>query len=152
MYIMAINLKEIVKKETIAWIEYPKIPGFEVKIKYLSKKDLMTLANKCSVKKMDKANPGNFKEEIDLNKYRDIIAREILISWRGLTVRSAAENLIPIEYTEENAEEIIEPTLDNKKAVLEYSAEFDVWINNIMTQLSIFQSSKEQEEVDNIKK
>ena len=145
---MSINLRKSRVKDTVAWIKYPELDGFEVKIKYLSKKDLLALGKRCTVKQMDVQNPGQTKEDIDQDQYRKLVAKEVLLDWKGLTI-AGAKVLISLGEDFDDAEEV-EATEDNKKLLLEESINFDSWFQNVMSSLTHFRAKKTEEELDNL--
>jgi hypothetical protein len=144
------NIKNVIKKETIATINYPEIDGFKVTLRYLGKKELKNIFDECTTKMVD-PKTREVKERINKEKFANIIAEKVVIKWEGLTLKGLSK-LVPVEITPKmKMDEVVEPTFDNKQALLENSADFDSWITDTTRELANFNEEAQVKEYENLK-
>ena len=144
------NIKNVIKKETIATINYPEIDGFKVTLRYLGKKELKNIFDECTTKMVD-PKTREVKERINKEKFANIIAEKVVIKWEGLTLKGLSK-LVPVEITPKmKMDEVVEPTFDNKQALLENSADFDAWITDTTRELANFNEEAQVKEYENLK-
>lgn len=144
------DIKNILRKETVATLVYPDMDTFKVTLRYLGKKELKNIFDECTSKMID-PKTREVKERINKEKFANIIAEKVVISWDGLTVKGLAK-LVPIDLTAvTNVDEIVESTFANKQAVLENSSDFDLWVTETTRELANFNEEAEKKAYENLK-
>ena len=144
------DIKNIIKKETVATIAYPEIPGFKVTLRYLGKKELKNIFDECTTVTIDPKTREK-RERINKEKFANIIAEKVVIKWEGLTVKGLL-SLVPLELpAETKMDEPVESSFDNKQTLLENSADFDAWITETTRELTNFNEEAQKKEYENLK-
>lgn len=131
-------LKSISRKELTAWIEVDGCPGFEVEVTALSRTELSELAKSCS-KTVFNRHTKQKEQEIDSDLFAERFVERTVKGWKGFTFRHAL-NLIPAELPADTAlDEEIEYSFDEALFLVKQSAEFDSWLNEVISDLTRFQ-------------
>lgn len=144
------NIKGLIKKDVVSTINYPEIDGFKVTLRYLGKKELNDIIDECTTKTI---NPRTREtvERINKEKFANIIAEKVVVSWEGLNAKKLA-TLIPVDLSEvKDLNEVVEPTFENKQLLLENSSDFDSWITAATRELSNFSEVLKKKEYENLK-
>lgn len=134
---MAISLKTLLVPSKEVEIDYPGIPGFKVKVSFLSRETLVNIRKK--------ATKSTFKnrqvsEELNDELFLQLYAQAAVKGWTGLKL-SSLEQLAPVDITGEDPESELEYTEENALFLMKNSTNFDSFISETVTELGNFQSS-----------
>lgn len=143
-------IKNLIKKETVAVLNYPDVEGFKVKLRYLGKRELKDIYNDCITNVIDPKTRTSV-ERLNKEKFANIMAERVVIEWEGLTLKGL-NKLVPLDpeqVTDGNI--IVESTFENKKELLENSSEFDGWVTETTRELSNFSEDIKVKETENLK-
>lgn len=124
-----------------AWLEFPGMPGFEVEVTNLSRNELAKLRKKCTITKFNRSSRQPV-ETLDEDKFVDEFTSSVVKGWKGLKLKYL-ESLVLIDLKGKDPEEELEFSLDNAKALVSGSVEFDTWLNDVVFDLENFRSSAE---------
>lgn len=148
------NLSKLIKKDVKATFQYPDIDGFEITLKYVGKAELKRMHEACSTKTYD-IRSRTHTEKFNPDKFRELIADELIIEWKGLTYGKLGK-LIPLDMDVLKAEnlketDIVESTRENKLIVLDNSMEFDTWVGEMIKDAVNFKDEAKKAEFENLK-
>lgn len=144
------SLKKLIKKEVINTLAYPRFENFKVKVRYMGREQMREIYESC-MKTIYNPRTKQHEREMDNKKLQDYVAKNILLGWEGLTFAMLAK-IAPIEIPAGTTpEDMIEPTEDNKKDLLEISPEFDNWLSETIKEYENFEDEKKTKELDNLK-
>lgn len=120
------------------WVDFPECPGFEVEIASLSRKELLSLRKSCTTSKMDRAT-RQYVETIDEQKFVKEFTSRIILNWKGLRLKYL-ETLVLTEIGDNDPEIELEYSQENAETLVENSTEFDSWINEVAFDLDTFRT------------
>lgn len=134
---MAISLKTLLVPSKDVEVDYPGIPGFKVKLSFLSRETLVNIRKK--------ATKTGFKnrqvtEELNDELFLQLYAQNAVKGWSGLKL-SALEQLAPVDISGEDADAELEYTEENALFLMKNSADFDAFVSETVTNLGNFQAS-----------
>lgn len=131
-------------KGVSVWVDYPKIPGFSVEIAYVSKQHMIKIVESCT-KHIYDDEERKFKDELDRGKVARHWAKEVLLSWKGLTVEGF-RSIFPIEAKDEDLGKTVEPTFENRVTIIWESDKFENWCLAVSTSPEYFVKFKKEKE------
>lgn len=147
---LLMSLKNLVKKEIVNTVNYPRFEDFKVTVRYMGREQMREIYEGC-MKMVYNPQTKQREKEMDNKKLQDYIAKNILINWVGLNYEMLAK-IAPIAIPEgTDPLALVEPTLDNKKDLLEISAEFDNWLSETIKEYENFEGEKKAKELENLK-
>jgi hypothetical protein len=134
---MAISLKTLLVPSKDVEVDYPGIPGFKVKLSFLSRETLVNIRKK--------ATKSTFKnrqvsEELNDELFLQLYAQNAIKGWSGLKL-SALEQLAPVDISGENPEAELDYTEENALFLMKNSSDFDAFVSETVTSLGNFQTS-----------
>jgi hypothetical protein len=134
---MAISLKTLLVPSKEVELDYPGIPGFKVKVSFLSRETLVNIRKK--------ATKSTFKnrqvsEELNDELFLQLYAQASIKGWSGLKL-SALEQLAPVDISGQDGESELEYTEENALFLMKNSTNFDSFVSETVTELGNFQSS-----------
>lgn len=138
------ELKSLLVDSKTAWVDFPGLEGFSVELANLSRKELVNLRKRCTTNKFDRKT-RMFNEELDEQKFVKEFTEATVKGWKGLKL-SYLEDLILVDLQGQDPEAEMDYSDDNAKVLVENSAEFDNWLNEVVFDLENFRS-KEQRKV-----
>ena len=110
------DLKKLMVDTKAVWVDFPGLPGFEVEVANLSRKELNGLRKKCTTTKFDRKT-RQAVETLDEEKFVVEFTHGVVKNWKGLTLAHLETLLLvdidgkdpkqELEYTDENAETLI---------------------------------------------
>lgn len=121
-------------------LEYPTIPGFKVKIGYLSNELTRKLLKESNVIKIDEATGVSY-EDVDNDKFSKLFCKHALVGWEGLTMERLSQLLL-IKYDEADADELVEFSEENAYDLYIGSTAFSKWITTHAKSLNQFRTNK----------
>lgn len=130
------ELKKLMVDTKAVWVDFPGMPGFEVEVANLSRKELNGLRKRCTVQKFDRKTRG-VVETLDEDKFVSEFAKATVKNWKGLTLEYLSSMLL-IEVNDEDLEKELEFTEENAEVLISSSTEFDTWLNEVVFDLDYF--------------
>ena len=132
------DLKTLMVDTKAVWVDFPGLPGFEVEVANLSRKELTGLRKKCTTTKFDRKT-RQAVEHLDEDKFIVEFTKGVVKNWKGLTL-GHLETLILIDIEGQDATKELEYSLDNAETLVSSSTEFDGWLNEVVFDLDNFRS------------
>ena len=132
------DLKTLMVDTKAVWVDFPGLPGFEVEVANLSRKELTGLRKKCTTTKFDRKT-RQAVENLDEEKFVVEFTKAVIKNWKGLTL-THLETLILIDIDGQDATKELEYSLDNAEVLVSSSSEFDGWLNEVVFDLDNFRS------------
>ena len=132
------DLKKLMVDTKAVWVDFPGLPGFEVEVANLSRKELTGLRKKCTTTKFDRKT-RQAVEDLDEDKFITEFSRSVIKNWKGLTL-AHLETLLLIETQGQDLSKELEFTEDNAETLVSSSTEFDTWLNEVVFDLDNFRS------------
>ena len=143
------ELKKLVVDTKAAWIDFPGLPGFEVEVVNLSRKELTALRKRCITSKFDRKS-RQLVEDLDEDKFVEEFAKAVIKNWKGLTLENL-ENLILIDTDGKDLSEELPYTRENAEVLISSSSEFDTWLNEVVFDLDNFRSGSEKRGLESLR-
>ena len=134
------ELKSLLVDVKTAWVDFPGIEGFEVELANLSRKELVNLRKKCTTNKFDRKT-RMFNETLDETKFVSEFTAATVKGWKGLKLKYL-EDLILVDLSGQDPNKEMEYTSENAEVLVENSAEFDNWLNEVVFDLENFRGGE----------
>lgn len=135
------DLKNMLIDSKSAWVDFPGMPGFEVEVVNLSRKELQKLRRSCEITKFDRKT--RFPETtLDEEKFVKLFSEKTIKNWKGLTYEYL-ETLVLVDVTGRDLKEELKYSKDNAEVLISQSAEFDSWLNEVVFDLEFFRTRGE---------
>jgi hypothetical protein len=141
------KIKNLIAKETTAWVAFPDIDGFEVNIRYLTREDLMKVRNASLTFKFNKRTRQR-EEEIDNDKFLEHYAEKSIVGWKGLKAKHLPV-LVPVDISDMDPNEDVDYTEDDAIELLKNSSIFDQFITDCMNDFEQFSKKKAEDAAKN---
>jgi hypothetical protein len=142
------------KVQRVVEMECPYIPGFMVKVAYLSK-FLLNQISEVAKERFKNPRTGSREDRFNEEKLRDAYSVYIVLDWRGLTFKGLRKLLPSLEFKNEQGDDI---TVDENAAVpydrklvvalLNSSLEFENWVVNVANDLENFSMLAESKKAE----
>ena len=136
------DLKKLMVDTKAVWVEFPGLPGFEVEVANLSRKELTGLRKKCTTKKFDRKT-RQAVEDLDEEKFIVEFTKSVVKNWKGLTL-AHLETLILVDIEGQDPSQELEYDIDNAETLVSSSSEFDTWLNEVVFDLDNFRTKPER--------
>ena len=131
------NLSDLLTPSKEANIEFPGYDGFNVKLTYLAREELLKLRKKSISTKINRRTrqpEEELNEEIFLKEYTKAVVK----GWSGLKMKYLVQ-LIPVDEDKISDMETELPfTLENALIMMENSNDFDAWLTDVVADLANF--------------
>ena len=141
------KIKNLIAKETTSWVEFPDIDGFEIELVYLNREDLMKIRNRSLTFKFNKRTRQR-EEEVDNDKFLEAYSEKAIKGWKGLKAKHLPD-LLPVDISNMDSEELIEYNEDEALELLKNSTVFDQFVTDCMNDYEQFSKKKEEEDEKN---
>ena len=135
------DLSQLIIDKKSVWMEYPGMPGFEVEITNLARKELERLRKRCITTKFDRGSRLPI-EDLDGDKFATEFSKAVVKDWKGLTL-DYLQSLILIKTKGLDLTEELEYTQDNAEMLVTGSVEFNGWLNEVAFDLDNFREEAE---------
>jgi len=132
------DLKKLMVDTKAVWVDFPGLPGFEVEVANLSRKELTGIRKKCTTTKFDRKT-RQAVEKLDEEKFVVEFTHGVVKNWKGLTL-AHLETLLLIETEGQDLSKELEYTDENAETLVSSSTEFDTWLNEVVFDLENFRS------------
>ena len=135
-----VSLKSLLTPSKTVSMEMPGFDGFEVKLTYLAREELLKLRNR-SVKQVLNKKTRAYEEQLDNDKFLVEYCKAIIKGWKGLKYKYL-EELLLVDTSEVNLEDELEWTHENAEILMKNSGDFDNWVSETVGELENFTKSK----------
>ena len=132
------DLKKLMVDTKNVWVDFPGLPGFEVEVANLSRKELTGLRKKCTTTKFDRKT-RQAVEKLDEEKFVVEFTHGVVKNWKGLTLEHL-ETLLLVDIEGKDPKQELEYTDENAETLVSSSTEFDTWLNEVVFDLDNFRS------------
>jgi len=132
------ELKALMVDTKAVWVDFPGLPGFQVEVANLSRKELNGLRKKCTTTKFDRKTRQAI-EELSEEKFITEFSNSVIKNWKGLTLEHL-ETLLLVDISGQDATKELEYTADNAETLVSSSSEFDTWLNEVVFDLDNFRT------------
>lgn len=134
---MGISLKTLLVPSKEVEVDYPGLPGFKVKLSFLSRETLLNIRKKATKTTFKNRQTS---EELNDELFLQLYAQNAIKGWKGLKLRDL-ETLVPVDLTGQDADDELEFTEENALFLMKNSSNFDAFVSETVTDLGNFQSS-----------
>ena len=135
-----VSLKSLLTPSKTVSIEMPGFEGFEVKLTYLAREELLKLRNR-SVKQVLNKKTRAYEEQLDNDKFLVEYCKAIIKGWKGLKYKYL-EELLLVDTSAVDPEDELEFSIENAEILLKNSGDFDNWVSDMLGDLENFTKSK----------
>ena len=135
-----VSLKSLLTPSKTVSIEMPGFEGFEVKLTYLAREELLKLRNR-SVKQVLNKKTRAYEEQLDNDKFLVEYCKAIIKGWSGLKYKYL-EELLLVDTSKLNLEDELDYTEENAELLMKNSGDFDNWVSETVGELENFTKSK----------
>ena len=136
------DLKKLMVDTKNVWVDFPGLPGFEVEVANLSRKELTGLRKKCTTTKFDRKTRQPV-EKLDEDKFVVEFTHGVVKDWKGLTLEHL-ETLLLVDIEGKDPKQELEYTDENAETLVSSSTEFDTWLNEVVFDLDNFRSKRKK--------
>ncbi len=136
------DLKQLMVDTKAVWIDFPGLPGFEIEVANLSRKELTGLRKKCTIQKFDRKTRAAI-ETLDEDKFVTHFSRACIKNWKGLTLEHL-ETLLLIDIGAKDPKSELAFSEDNAETLVSSSTEFDTWLNEVVFDLDNFRTGSKK--------
>ena len=135
-----VSLKSLLTPSKTVTMEFPGMEGFNIKLTYLAREELLKLRNR-SVRQVLNKRTRAYEEQLDNDKFLEEYSKAVLKGWTGLKY-SYLEELLLVDTSEVDPEECLEYSDENAEILLKNSSDFDNWVSDQLGDLENFTKSK----------
>ena len=135
-----VSLKSLLTPSKTVSMEMPGFEGFEVKLTYLAREELLKLRNR-SVKQVLNKKTRAYEEQLDNDKFLVEYCKAIIKGWKGLKYKYL-EELLLVDTSEVDPEDELAFSIENAELLLKNSGDFDNWVSDMLGDLENFTKSK----------
>ena len=136
------ELKSLLVDSKTTWVEFPGLDGFEVELANLSRKELVALRKRCTQNKFNRKT-RQFEEQLDDNKFVKEFTEATVRGWKGLKLKYL-EDLVLVDLKGNDPDKELPFDMTNATELVENSAEFDNWLNEVVFDLENFRSKAQE--------
>ena len=135
-----VSLKSLLTPSKTVSIEMPGFDGFEVKLTYLAREELLKLRNR-SVKQVLNKKTRAYEEQLDNDKFLVEYCKAIIKGWKGLKYKYL-EELLLVDTSSVDLEDELPYTNENAELLMKNAGDFDNWVSETVGELENFTKSK----------
>lgn len=135
------ELKKLMVDTKAVWVDFPGLPGFEVEVANLSRKELTGLRKRCTTTKFDRKTRQAI-EDLDEDKFIIEFTKAVVKGWKGLALEHL-ETLLLVDIDGQDPKSELEFTQENAETLVSSSTEFDTWLNEVVFDLDNFRTKRE---------
>ena len=135
-----VSLKSLLTPSKTVGIEFPGMEGFEVKLTYLAREELLKLRNR-SVKQVLNKRTRAYEEQLDNDKFLEEYSKAVIKGWKGLKYKYL-EELLLVDTSSVDLEDELPYTNENAELLMKNAGDFDNWVSETVGELENFTKSK----------
>jgi hypothetical protein len=128
------NIKTLLVPNKTVETEFPGLPGFKIKLCFLSRETLTTIRKK-STKTVFKNR--QMTEDFDEDLFLQLYVQNTIKDWTGLTLEHLSK-LVPIELGDRDPTTTVDFSDENALSLMKNSTNFDSFITEQVTDLGNF--------------
>ena len=132
-----ISLKSLLVPSKEVESEYPGMPGFKVKLTFLSRETLVSIRKKSTKTVFKNRQPV---EELDDELFLKLYVAATVKGWSGFKY-AYLEKLAPVDVSGKDSETLLEYSEDNDLAIMKSSTDFDGFVSEVVSDLGNFSKS-----------
>ena len=136
------ELKKLMVDTKNVWVDFPGLPGFEVEIANLSRKELNGLRKKCTTTKYDRKT-RQAVDSLDEEKFVTEFTLGVVKDWKGLSLEHL-ETLLLVDIDGQDPKKELEYSAENAETLVSSSTEFDSWLNEVVFDVDNFRSKPKE--------
>ena len=144
------KLQDLMVDTKSAWLEFPGCEGFEVEITNLSRKELIALRKRCVSTKFDRKTRQP-EEVLDEDKFVKEFTKATIKGWKGFKLKYL-EDLLLVNLGKNDPESELDYDQEQAEVLVQNSAEFDNWINEVVFDLDNFRAGSDKPNVGSARK
>lgn len=134
---IAISLSTLLVPSKEVETEFPGMPGFKVKLTFLSRETLVSIRKKSTKTVFKNRQPV---EELDDEKFTALYVAAVIKGWSGFRYEYL-EKLAPVDISGKDPETTLPYTEENALAIMKSSVDFDSFVNDVVSDLGNFSKS-----------
>jgi len=135
---MTLSLKSLLVPSKEITVEFPGMPGFEIKLAFLSRETLQTVRKKATKTTFKNRQP---QEELDDELFLKLYVENAVKGWRGLKI-SYLEQLAPVDVSTLDPNSELGYTSENALYLMKNSTNFDSFVSEQVSDLGNFSKNK----------
>ena len=140
------ELKNLLVDSKTTWVEFPGLDKFEVELANLSRKELVALRKRCTEQKFNRKTRG-FEETLNDEKFIKEFTSSTVKGWKGLKLEYL-EDLLLVDLKGQDPSKELEYTSENAEQLVENSNEFDNWLNEVVFDLDNFRTASKKRDTE----
>ena len=135
-----VSLKSLLTPSKTVGMEFPGMEGFNIKLTYLAREELLKLRNR-SVKQVLNKRTRAYEEQLDNDKFLEEYSKAVIKGWKGLKYKYL-EELLLVDTSEVDLDDDLAWTHENAEILMKNSGDFDNWVSETVGELENFTKSK----------
>ena len=135
-----VSLKSLLTPSKTVGMEFPGMEGFNIKLTYLAREELLKLRNR-SVKQVLNKRTRAYEEQLDNDKFLEEYSKAVIKGWKGLKYKYL-EELLLVDTSAVDPEDELAFSIENAELLLKNSGDFDNWVSDMLGDLENFTKSK----------
>lgn len=132
-----LSLKTLLVPSKTVEVDYPGLPGFKVKVSFLSRETLVNIRKKATKTTFKNRQAS---EELNDDVFLQLYVKESIKGWEGLKL-SYLEQLAPVDLTGQDLDSELDFSEENALFLMKNSSNFDAFVSETVTDLGNFQTS-----------
>ena len=135
-----VSLKSLMTPSKTVGMEFPGMEGFNIKLTYLAREELLKLRNR-SVKQVLNKRTRAYEEQLDNDKFLEEYSKAVIKGWKGLKYKYL-EELLLVDTSSVDLEDELPYTNENAELLMKNAGDFDNWVSETVGELENFTKSK----------
>ena len=135
-----VSLKSLLTPSKTVGMEFPGMEGFNIKLTYLAREELLKLRNR-SVKQVLNKRTRAYEEQLDNDKFLEEYSKAVIKGWKGLKYKYL-EELLLVDTSSVDLEDELPYTNENAELLMKNAGDFDNWVSETVGELENFTKSK----------
>ena len=134
---MTLSLKSLLVPSKEITTEFPGMPGFEIKLAFLSRETLLNIRKKSTKTTFKNRQP---QEDFNEDLFLELYVAAAVKGWTGFKLRYL-EQLAPVDLTGQNLDDMLEFSTENALFLMKNSTNFDAFVSEQVNDLGNFSKS-----------
>lgn len=138
----ALNLSQLLVPSIETDIEYPGIPGFIVKLAFITRDELVKIRKKATTTKFNKRTRQP-EDDIDSDIFQQLYIEKIIKGWSGLKLKHLIK-LVPVNLEGQDLESELDYSQESAELLMKNSGDFDAFVTDMLDDLENFTAPNEK--------
>lgn len=134
---MTLSLKSLLVPSKEITTEFPGMPGFEIKLAFLSRETLLNIRKKSTKTTFKNRQP---QEDFNEDLFLELYVAAAVKGWTGFKLKYL-EQLAPVDLSGQNLDDMLEFTPENALFLMKNSTNFDAFVSEQVNDLGNFSKS-----------